>query len=111
MTQQIENEFSLCSVPTAGAIRAAASIARQTTAQIGCYSAMLETPTTQREMALLIDSETAAPELLAALQLVANDVRSGSLPTNIQNAIIAAIAKATGGTVTEQASAKGEAVS
>lgn len=38
----------------------------------------------------------AAPEMLAALQLVAHDVRSGSLPTDIQNAISAAIARATG---------------
>ncbi len=40
--------------------------------------------------------ESINADMLAALQLVAHDVRSGSLPTNIQNAITAAIAKATG---------------
>lgn len=38
----------------------------------------------------------AAPDMLAALQMIADDVRSGSFPTPIQNAVIAAIAKATG---------------
>ena len=38
----------------------------------------------------------AAPDMLAALEMVAQDVRSGSFPTQIQTAIVKAIAKAKG---------------
>lgn len=45
---------------------------------------------------LLIGAAYIADEMLAALEMTARDPRSGSFPTPIQNAVSAAIAKATG---------------
>ena len=61
--------------------------------------------------AFIVRACNAHDDLVAALDLVCRDQRSGALPTSIQNAITAAIVKATGATPLQrmQAAAKATA--